>query len=261
MGERVDMALVFSRALVSILVGFFGIGAAHSAEKTYIYAASSMTGAVTTLIERQQIKTAHRYIPVFGASSTLARQIIQGAPAHIFITAHPDWMDQIINHNLIEPESLRNIAKNRLVIAAPVSNGLPLDMSDPRAFLARLAHGRMAISDPNHVPAGIYGKQALQNLGLWSGVKDRLAIASNVRITLSYIARAETALGIVYASDLYGQSDIKSVALIPEKSHSTIVYQIAVVREKATESARAFQRFLQSEKARAILGQFGFQPF
>lgn len=232
---------------------------AGAAEKTYVYAASSMTNAVTAFIEQLHMETPHRYVGVFGASSTLARQIIQGAPAHIYITAHSDWMEAIAKAKLVETETRQNIAKNSLVVVAPTANARPLELTDVNAFSRRLANGRLAMSDPTHVPAGIYGKQALVSLGLWAATENRLAIASNVRIALAYVERGETPLGILYASDLVGRPDVTRVATFPQTSHSPIKYTMAVIRSKATESARAFQRFLQSEKARAILNQLGFE--
>jgi len=233
---------------------------ASAAERTYLYAASSLTGAMTALAAELETTSGHQLIAVFGASSTLARQILQGAPAHIFISAHPLWMDKIADKDLLEPGSRRLIANNRLVVAASRADAAALDLANTKALLQRLGNGRLAMADPNHVPAGIYGKQALQTLGLWGMLQDRLAIASNVRIALSYIERGETPLGIVYASDLVGRPQVTAVALFPDQSHAPISYPMAVLRGRSNAATKAFQQLLQSDKGRAILTRFGFQP-
>ncbi len=233
---------------------------AQAAGKTYVYAASSLTGAVTTLCAALEGQSGQRFIPVFGASSTLARQILQGAPADLYISANALWMDKVEEAGMIEPGSRMDIAENQLVVAAPTTTAAPLELSDPNTFLKRLGKGRLAMGDPAHVPAGIYGKQALTRLGLWDAVQNRLAAAANVRLALTFIERGETPLGIVYASDLVGRADARAVAVFPAESHSPIRYPLATIRGKSSPEAIAFRRFLQSADGRAILTRYGFQP-
>ena len=228
-------------------------------EKTYVYAASSLTGAMTQAATTFEAETHQRITLVFGASSTLARQIIQGAPANLYVSANSLWMDMVAGKGLIEADSRHDIAGNRLALVAPVSDSAFLDVLDPNALMSRLGKGHLAIADPRHVPAGMYAEKALRYLKLWSLVKSRLATASNVRIALAYVERNEVPLGVVYASDLYGRTKIKIVAMIPETSHPRIRYPMAVIKANTSPTAIAFQRFLQSSKGRAILTQFGFQ--
>ena len=242
-------------ALISFVPGLL-----HASEKTYVYAASSLTGAITKAANVFEAETQQRVIPVFGASSTLARQIMQGAPANIYISANSLWMDKLESKGLIKTGTRHDIAGNRLVVIAPLADGAPLDLSNAKALISRLAKGHLAIADPQHVPAGMYAKEALRNLNLWTDVKDRLATAANVRIALTYVERGEVRLGVVYASDLYGRKKVIKVAVIPDKSYPAIRYPMAAIKTNASSASIAFQRFLQSSQGRAILSQFGFQP-
>ncbi len=243
---------------VGLLLGTFSFPA-QAADKTYLYAASSMTGVMTALSKEFQMITGKRIVGVFAASSTLARQIFNGAPANLFISANAQWMDLLARGDLLQPESRINIAGNRLVLAAPRTAGTPLSAITLENLLARLGPGRIAIADPSHVPAGIYAKQALQTLGLWTPLRRRLAIASNVRIAVAYVARGETPLGLVYASDLIARPAVVAVAQVPESAHTPIRYPLAIIKGRATPLTLAFVRVLQSAKGRAILEQFGFQ--
>jgi molybdate transport system substrate-binding protein len=231
-----------------------------AAEKTYVYAASSLTGAITKAIQDFKVDTGLIVVPVFGASSTLARQIIQGAPANIFISANSLWMNKVEKTQLIETGSRHPFASNRLILIALETNLPFINLFAPETLLNKITNQRIAIANPNHVPAGMYAKKALQTLNLWSQIKNNLAMAANVRIALSYVERGEVPYGIVYESDIVGRINIKRVANFPSTSHPTIMYPLATMRLKSTKTAQAFRRFLQSQKGRAILSQFGFIP-
>jgi molybdate transport system substrate-binding protein len=231
-----------------------------AAEKTYVYAASSLTGAITKAIQDFKVDTGLIVVPVFGASSTLARQIIQGAPANIFISANSLWMNKVEETQLIETGSRHPLASNRLILIALETNLPFINLFTPETLLTKIKNQRIAIANPNHVPAGMYAKKALQTLNLWSQIKNNLAMAANVRIALSYVERGEVPYGIVYESDIVGRMNIKRVANFPSTSHPTIIYPLAIMRLKSTETAQAFRRFLQSQKGWAILTQFGFTP-
>jgi molybdate transport system substrate-binding protein len=230
------------------------------AEKTYVYSASSLTGAITKAVNDFKVVTGLNVVPVFGASSTLARQITQGAPANLFISANSLWMDKVEETKLIENGSRYPLASNRLILIALRTNPSPINLFSPEILLARIKNQRIAIANPNHVPAGMYAKEALQTLNLWAKIKNNLAMAANVRIALSYVERGEVPFGIVYESDIVGRSKVKSVANFPTNSHPPIIYPIAITRLKPSKTAQAFHRFLQSQKGRAILTQFGLTP-
>ena len=231
-----------------------------AAEKTYVYSASSLTGAITKATQEFRVDTGLKVIPVFGASSTLARQINQGAPANIFISANSLWMNKVEETRLIEAGSRHPLVSNTLVLIALETNLSLIDLFEPETVLTKVKNQRIAIANPNHVPAGIYAKKALQTLNLWPKIKNNLAMAANVRIALSYVERGEVPFGIVYVSDIVGRLSIKKVAHFPSTSHPPIIYPMAVMRLKSTKTVRAFRRFLQSQKGRAILTQFGFIP-
>jgi molybdate transport system substrate-binding protein len=246
-------------ALAVLFMGWLLAIPATASEKTYVYAAASLTGAISTVVDQLEKTTGLRVVPVFGASSTLARQILNGAPANLFISAHPVWMERLASEQVIEPESLRSIAKNRLVLATGQADKAAIDLSRPQALLERLGTGRLAIADPDHVPAGLYARQALQSLNLWNPLKSRLAIAANARITVAYVERQETPVGIIYASDLTGRPGLSPIATFAEASHAPILYPMALIRGKSNPVTDAFRQFLQSKDGRAILTQFGFQ--
>ena len=231
-----------------------------AAEKTYVYSASSLTGAITKATQDFKVDTGLIIVPVFGASSTLARQIIQGAPANIFISANSFWMNKVGETKLIEAGSRQPLVSNRLILIA-LETDLPfIDLLAPETLLTEIKNQRIAIANPNHVPAGMYAKKALQKLNLWPQIKNNLAMAANVRIVLSYVERGEVPFGVVYESDIVGRLNIKKVADFPITSHPPIIYPMAIMRLKSTKTARAFLQFLQSQKGRAILSQFGFIP-
>ena len=228
-----------------------------SAKKTYVYSASSLTGAITRAAKVFEVDTGLKVVPVFGASSTLARQIIQGAPASLFISANLLWMDKVEEAGLIELGSRQQLASNRLILIALETTTSPNVVVSPETLLTKIRNQRVAIANPNHVPAGMYAKKALQTLNLWPMIKNNLAMAANIRIALSYVERGEVPFGIVYKSDITGRSNIRNIANFPKTSHPPIIYPMAVMHLKSTQTAKIFQRFLQSQKGRAILTQFG----
>ena len=249
------------RALYTLAIALFVLSpAAFAKTKTYIYAASSLTGTITKAARDFNAKTGLSVIPVFGASSTLARQIIQGAPANLFISANKLWMDKVSQHQLIVLGSRLDLTANQLILIAPKSSNIAVSLSDTKNLTSVLSGNRIAIADPNHVPAGLYAKKALQTLKIWPHIKDHLAMAANVRIALSYVERGEVPFGIVYKSDSVGRTNIKTIALFPVITHPPILYPMALIRTNSTETAKAFYQFLQSMQGRAILSQFGFTP-
>jgi len=254
------LPLVFKYLFIIVALYCLTASVTRADDKTYVYAASSMTGVVNAIAAHFQSVTGKQVVPVFGASSTLARQIANGAPANLFISANPMWMDMLVKKGMVEPNTRRDIARNRLVIASSSSNPATLAGFDAKEIIKRLNSARFAIADPTHVPAGVYAKQAMQSLKLWEPLEARLAIASNVRVAVAYIERGETPLGIVYASELIGRKNIAQVAQIPETTHDPVRYPMAIVHGKQTPDTRAFVQTLQSDKGQAILSQFGFQP-
>jgi len=196
----------------------------------------------------------------FAASSALARQVEQGAPADIFVSADEEWMDLLDEKGLLKPGTRADLLGNALVLIAPAASEAQLDLADPESFAAVLENGRLAIADPDTVPAGKYGKAALEKLGLWPGVRGKLAPAENVRAALALVERGEAPLGIVYATDAKASGGVRILAIFPDASHPPIRYPAAVLASSTHDDADAFRAFLASEKARGIFARHGFLP-
>ena len=197
-------------------------------------------------------------LSVAAASSTLARQIERGAPADIYLSANVAWMDYLAAHGLIELASLRNLLGNRLVLIAHRDSDLELSIQPGMDLAALLGRDRLAIGDPDHVPAGIYAREALEALGIWTETRPRLAPSADVRGALVLVARGETPLGIVYASDAGLSAGVRTVAVFPERLHAPIVYPVALVAGRDSALARRFLRYLHSAAAKAIFARHGF---
>jgi molybdate transport system substrate-binding protein len=194
----------------------------------------------------------------YAASSALARQIEQGAPADLFISADLDWMDYVEGKNLIRTDSRFNLLGNRIVVIASRESRLAtIDIKG--ADLAKaLAGGRLSMANVEAVPAGKYGKAALEKLGAWHAVKDHLAQAENVRAALLLVARGETPLGIVYATDAAPEPNVRIIGTFPEGSHPQIIYPAALTKDSTSADAKAFLDFLRSAKARTAFEKQGF---
>ncbi len=194
--------------------------------------------------------------PTFGASSAMARQIAQGAPADLFISADTAWMDWLSQRRLVAAGTRRNLLSNRLVLIAPKASRVSLKITAGMPLAAALSGGRLAVADPAAVPAGKYGKEALIRLGVWDSVAGRLAPAENVRTALAYVARGEAPLGIVYATDAQAEPRVKVVGVFPQTTHPRILYPAALT--KATPTGRAVLDYLSGPKAMALFAAEGF---
>jgi molybdate transport system substrate-binding protein len=194
----------------------------------------------------------------YAASSALARQIEQGAPADLFISADTDWMDYAQQKKLIQPATRVNLLGNTIVLIAPRDAATSVTIK-PGFDLARaLAGGRLAMANVEAVPAGKYGKAALEKLGAWNGVKDKIAQAENVRAALVLVARGEAPLGIVYASDAAAEPNVKVVGTFPDDSHPPIIYPAALTRDTKATDARSFLDLLKSARVRPVFEKQGF---
>ncbi len=194
----------------------------------------------------------------FAASSALARQIAAGAPADLFVSADEPWMDDVERRGLIAAGTRANVAGNRLVLIAPATSRVRLALR-PGVDLSRaLGGGRMAMADPDAVPAGKYGRAALERLGAWRGVESRVARAENVRAALALVERGAAPLGIVYATDASASKGVRVVGVFPATSHPPIRYPVARLKRSRDPGAEAFRRFLVGRQGQAILRRFGF---
>jgi molybdate transport system substrate-binding protein len=255
--RRLSMWILFLSAAAQPILG---PGLVHAeADQLIVFAAASTTNAITDIMARFAAETAIPVAPSFASSSTLAKQIESGAPADLFISADEKWMDYLAERKMIQPDSRIKLLGNRIVLIAPVDSRLPAsDIQAASPLLQWLGDGRLAMGDPSHVPAGIYGQQALENLGLWVSVKDKLAPAKDVRAALALVERAETPLGLVYATDAAISNKVRVIGRFPESSHPPIVYPAAIVAGREAPAARQFLTYLKSATAKSIFEKYGF---
>lgn len=227
---------------------------ADARDPVNVFAASSLTDVVGR-IAAGYCESAGRspgcVRGVFGASSTLARQVAQGAPADVYLTADGRWMDFLESAGRLRSEERIAFAGNRLAVIQSRPGPPSTDVA------GALGNGRIALGDPGHVPAGIYARESLSNLGLWAAVEPRIVPADNARHALLLVARGEVAAGIVYRSDALASPRVHLVALLPAESHAPIRYHAAPVTGSGAQ-ASDFVRYLAGPAARAQLEDFGF---
>jgi molybdate transport system substrate-binding protein len=248
------------RRLVSALCGlslWLAVTPA-TAQELLVFGAASLQDALNAVIEAYQAQGGGEVTASYGSSSTLARQIEQGAPADIFISANPEWMDYLEERSLIREGSRADLLGNGLVLVAPLDSGTKVEIAPGFDLLGALDGGHLAMGDPDHVPAGIYGQAALESLGVWQAVAPHVARADNVRAALTLVARGEAPLGVVYRSDVLADNNVKVVGDFPENSHPPIIYPIAIVAESEHEDAATFFELLKSGEAATIFERFGF---
>ncbi len=237
------------------------------AKNITLYAAASLSESVSAIAERYHQQHGEKITTVFAASSTLARQIARGAPADVFISANQKWMQYLVEQKKVTQDNSVSLLQNSLVIAAPENSAIDkFTLNSQTDLAALLANGRLATGNTDHVPVGIYAKQALTSLGLWSSVKSKLALSSNTRAALAFIERKAVPIGIVYKTDALASSKVKILSPVSQDSHDQILYPIALVQKANNESARAatlkalfVYQYFQSEPALAIFKQFGFK--
>lgn len=246
--------LVRALALLTLMAAVSAYG--QRADVT-VFAAASLKNALDAIMDEFHRQTGKRAVASYGASSALARQIEQGAPADIFISADLDWMDYLEEKNLIRSGTRRNLLGNRLVLIAPAESAKPVEL-EAGALKSALGTGRLAVANVAAVPAGKYGKAALQNLGLWGEVSNRLAEAENVRAALAFVARGEAPLGIVYETDARAEPRVAVVARFPDASHPPIVYPVAVTVASDSAEAGRFLEALRSRAGAAVFAREGF---
>lgn len=224
-----------------------------------VFAASSLTD-VLKQIGAQFVAEGHP-APVFNfaASSELARQIEQGAGADVFISADEAWMDYVATKNLIDPASRTTLLTNTLVLVAPADKPITIELTQGANLAAALKGGKLAMGNPDSVPAGKYGKEALEKLGAWAGVEASVVRAENVRSALRFVETGEAAAGIVYGTDAKAAgAEVAVAGTFPADSHTPITYPVAVTAGKEAGGAKAFQEFLSSPKAAEAFQAAGF---
>jgi len=224
-----------------------------------VFAAASLTNALQELGDGF---TKQMSIPVrfsFAASSALARQIENGAPADVFFSADLEWMDYLQTRNLIERDTRHDALGNRLVLIAPADSKITLKI-EPRFALAKaLGTGRLATGDPDSVPVGRYAREALTTLGIWNDVADRMVRADSVRSALAFVDRGEAPLGIVYETDALIDKHVRVVDVFPANSHLPIIYPIALTRAAKPDAAK-FVAYIRGPAGDVAFKAYGFTP-
>ena len=221
-------------------------------------AAASTAHAIDEVIGEFEAGPGDSVVASYAGTSALARQIESGAPADIFLAANTAWMDHVEAQGLIEPGSRQVLASNRLVFVTGDNDVAPFVPSATLDLPTLLDGGRLAIGNPDHVPAGIYARQALEALGLWPDVQSQLAPAADVRAALALVARGEAPLGIVYATDAARVEGVHAVGSIPAALHEPIVYPVALIAGRASPLATRFFEFLTGPDGRAAFARAGF---
>ncbi len=224
-----------------------------------VFAAASLSNALQDLGDAFTKETS---IPVrfsFAASSALARQIENGAPADVFFSADLEWMDYLQSRNLIQRDTRRDILGNRLVLITPSDSRTKLKIEPHFALAAALGKGRLATGDPDSVPAGRYAREALTTLGVWNDVAERLVRAESVRSALAFVDRGEAPLGIVYETDALIDKQVRVVDVFPADSHLPIIYPIALTRAAKGDAAR-FVEYIRGPAGQLAFKSYGFTP-
>ena len=230
------------------------------AQELTFFAAASLTDALKD-VSALWVQQGHAALRLsFGSSSTLARQIEQGAPVNLFASADQKWMDYLVQKNLIALDTRKELLGNDLVLVVAADKPAHIDIA-PGVDLAALLspNGRIATGDPAHVPVGIYAEQALKKLGLWDSLSPRLARTDDVRSALLLVERGEAPAGIVYATDAVVSKGVMIAGVFPANSHDPVVYPFAVTKVGDTPDARALMAFLAGPDARAVFVRRGFK--
>jgi molybdate transport system substrate-binding protein len=249
---------VLASLVFLLLCGVWGAAVPAQDSKLIVFAAASLKEALDEVNAAYRRDKAQETTTSYAASSTLAKQIEAAAPADIFISADLDWMDYLAKQNLIKPETRANLLGNQLVLIAPADSTVKLDIGPNFPLASTLGSSRLAIADPNGVPAGKYGKAALEALGVWSAVANKLAPAENVRATLLLVSRGEAPLGIVYETDALADKGVKVLGVFPENTHPPIIYPIAAVAASTNPEDAGYIAYLKSSAARPIFEKQGF---
>ncbi|EHM47972.1 molybdate ABC transporter substrate-binding protein [Yokenella regensburgei] len=227
--------------------------------KITVFAAASLTNAMQDIAKEYKKEKNVDVVSSFASSSTLARQIEAGAPADLFISADQKWMDYAVDKKAIDTASRETLLGNSLVVVAPkASEQGDITIDAKTNWTSLLKGGRLAVGDPEHVPAGIYAKEALQKLGAWETLSPKLAPAEDVRGALALVERNEAPLGIVYGSDAVASKGVKVIGTFPEDSHKKVEYPIAIVEGHKNATVSAFYDYLKGPQASAIFKQYGF---
>ncbi len=250
---------IFRMRVVLVLTLLLAVPApvVHAANVN-VFAAASLKEALDDQARQFEARTGDKVAITYAASNALARQIEAGAPADLFIAADLDWMNYADQRRLLAPNTRVTLLRNTLVLIAPASSKLDLKIGPNFGLAAALGTAKLAMANPETVPAGKYGKSALEALSVWSGVEKNVARTENVRTALAYVSRGEAPLGIVYGTDAFADKGVRIVDTFPANSHPPIVYPAAVVASSQSPAAKPLLDFLSSPQAGTVWKKYGF---
>ncbi len=243
------------RAMACAVLGFASTMVGAQQRPPLVLAAASLQESMTAAADAWAAKGHPKPVISFAASSALARQVQAGGKADLFASADEEWMDVLERGGLLAPGTRAAWLGNRLAVVAPVTNPVRLTV---RTLAPTLARGALAMADPASVPAGKYGKAALERLGAWDAVAPRVVRAENVRAALALVERGAAPYGIVYATDARASAGVRVAGLFPAASHPPIRYPLARLKASTNPEAEGFRRFLLSGSGRAIFARYGF---
>ncbi len=250
------------RLLIAALIAAPALAAVASptfAGDPVVFAAASLKNALDDIAAAYRERTGRSVAISYAGTATLVRQIEQGAPADIFFSADMAWMDYAVAHKLVQPETRRTLLGNAIVLVVPKDSTATIAIKagmDLAGLIGR--DGRLAMANVDAVPAGRYGKSALESLGVWNSVADRVVQSQNVRLALAFVARGEAPAGIVYATDAAAEPAVKAIGTFPADSHAPILYPVAMTAGSTNPEARPFFDFLQSDAALPAYRRQGF---
>jgi len=250
--------LLARRLFIVCCLGLLGAPALAQDKGPLVLAAASLQESLTAAADAWTAKGHARPVLSFAASSALARQVEAGGPADIFISADEPWMDEVASKGLIVPGSRKSFLANALVLVAPANSKIRLTIGKGFPIARALSNSRLAMADPEGVPAGKYGKAALTALGVWPAVSGKIASAENVRAALALVERGAAPLGIVYATDARASTRVRVVGTFPANSHPPITYPLARLKAATNRDAEAFRKYLISREGQAIFLRYGF---
>ena len=241
-----------------LLLGLASQPARAQSGDVVVFAAASLKNALDAINGQWKKETGKKATISYAASSALAKQIEQGAPAHMFISADLDWMDYVAQKGLIKPDTRSNLLGNRIVLVAPKAAAQPIEIKAGFDLGKVLDDGRLAMANVDAVPAGKYGKAALEKLGVWSSVAGKVAQAENVRAALLLVSRGEAPAGIVYQTDAAADPSVTIIGTFPENTHTPIIYPIALTTGADHPDAAAFLAYVRSGGANPLFEAQGF---
>ena len=246
-------------AFSAVWLGIAAIPApALAADKITVFAAASMKNALDNIDAAFTKETGKQVTASYAASGPLAKQLENGAPADVFISADTDWMDYVAKKKLIKDDSRVNLLGNQIVLVTAKDKVKPVEIKQGMDLAGLLGDGRLAIGQPESVPAGKYGKAALEKLGLWSSVEHKVAGAESVRAALALVSRGEAPYGIVYQTDVSADPGVAIAGTFPEDSHPPIIYPIAITASSTNPDVQAYFDYLKSDKAVPFFEHEGF---